>query len=155
MILKDTTKYIETRKVLFEKTQPKIFVDFRDERWKNTNISSVISKIEGLNDLIRHGHLFGELGDSHEELINLHNASHIITDLKLSKCGNMIFGDFKFLNTPQGNMAKELYNNGLVRLSMRGTGFVHPSNSMQSLLHMGEVWDSIITWDFIIKNNNI
>jgi len=63
----------------------------------------------------------GELDHPPEPTINLDRISHIITELTMD--GNVGYGVAKLLNTPMGNIAKALVDDGIqLGMSTRGVG---------------------------------
>lgn len=65
----------------------------------------------------------GELGHPKNPSINLELVSHLVTELKL--VGNEIHGKAKIIDTPHGNIAKNLLNDGItLGVSLRGVGSV-------------------------------
>ena len=63
----------------------------------------------------------GELDHPPEPTINLDRISHIITELNMD--GNIGYGVAKLLNTPMGNIAKALVDDGIqLGMSTRGVG---------------------------------
>ncbi len=68
--------------------------------------------------------LLGELDHPQTLTINLDRVSHVITELRLE--GNNVLGKAKLINTPMGNIAKELIKSGwLPGVSSRGAGTVN------------------------------
>lgn len=68
--------------------------------------------------------IFGELDHPQTLSINLDRISHVITELAVQ--GNNAVGKAKLLNTPMGNIAKELANSGVaLGVSSRGAGQVN------------------------------
>ncbi len=65
----------------------------------------------------------GELGHPEKPTVNLERVSHIITELKL--VGNEIHGKAKIIQSPYGDIAKNLLNDGVtLEVSIRGVGSV-------------------------------
>jgi len=74
--------------------------------------------------------IFGELDHPQTLTINLDRISHVITELAVQ--GNNAIGKAKLLNTPMGNIAKELANSGVaLGVSSRGAGQVNESGGVQ------------------------
>lgn len=70
------------------------------------------------------GGIFGELDHPDTLVVNLRNASHVISELKIQ--GNNIVGKAKLMNTPAGAIARELFESGVkVGVSSRGAGEVN------------------------------
>ena len=68
----------------------------------------------------------GELGHTPNPTINLDKVSHLITNLKLEDGGRVV-GRAKILETPMGNIAKNLIENECsVGVSTRGLGSLKP-----------------------------
>lgn len=73
--------------------------------------------------------IMGELDHPQTLSINLDRVSHIITELRVE--GNNAIGKAKLLNTPMGNIAKELVNSGVaIGVSSRGAGTVNESGGV-------------------------
>lgn len=73
--------------------------------------------------------IFGELDHPQSLNINLDRISHVITELDIS--GSNAIGKAKLLNTPMGNIAKELVNSGVsLGVSSRGAGAVNESGGV-------------------------
>jgi len=74
--------------------------------------------------------IFGELDHPQTLTINLDRISHVITELAVQ--GNNAVGKAKLLNTPMGNIAKELANSGVaLGVSSRGAGQVNEGGGVQ------------------------
>jgi len=74
--------------------------------------------------------IFGELDHPQTLTINLDRISHVITELAVN--GNNAVGKAKLLNTPMGNIAKELANSGVaLGVSSRGAGQVNENGGVQ------------------------
>ena len=71
---------------------------------------------------------FGELGHPDGPTVNLDRVSHMITTL--NKEGNDFIGEAKILNTPNGNIVRELIRAGAtLGVSSRGMGSLTPSRN--------------------------
>lgn len=79
-------------------------------------------EIENFNNLyIKTNRAVGELGHPENLSINLDRVSHLITELKLEK--NFGIGKAKIIDTPFGQIAKKLMENGVkLGVSSRGVG---------------------------------
>lgn len=88
-----------------------------------TAVKSAEQRIKEQNGLL------GELDHPQTLTINLDRVSHVITGLKLE--GNNVVGKAKLINTPMGNIAKELIRSGwLPGVSSRGAGTVNESGGV-------------------------
>jgi hypothetical protein len=73
--------------------------------------------------------LLGELDHPQTLSINLDRVSHVITEMRM--VGNNAVGGMKLINSPMGNIAKELVNSGvLLGVSSRGAGSVNESGGV-------------------------
>jgi hypothetical protein len=73
--------------------------------------------------------LLGELDHPQTLTINLDRVSHVITEMKMD--GNNVIGKAKLVNTPMGNIAKELIRAGFQPgVSSRGAGTVNESGGV-------------------------
>ena len=69
---------------------------------------------------------FGELGHPSGPTINLDRVSHMITELKAE--GSNFVGKAKIMDTPMGNIVKNLMNEGAtIGVSSRGMGSLKPN----------------------------
>jgi hypothetical protein len=69
---------------------------------------------------------FGELGHPSGPTINLDRVSHMITELKQS--GDNFVGKAKIMDTPMGNIVKNLMDEGAtIGVSSRGMGSLKPN----------------------------
>lgn len=79
---------------------------------------------------IRNGRALGELGHPSGPTVNLDRVSHMITSLK--KEGNNFLGKAKILDTPMGNIAKSLLDEGVkLGVSSRGVGSLVEKNGVK------------------------
>ena len=104
--------------------------DLQNRNGRNYPIAEISQAVEGAQKVIheRNG-IMGELDHPQTLTINLDRVSHVITDLKME--GNNAMGKAKMLNTPMGNIAKELINSGVaLGVSSRGAGQVNESGGV-------------------------
>ena len=88
------------------------------------------------NEVTRYGKEFvgknramGELNHPQGPTVNLDRVSHMIKDLKVE--GNDVVGKAKLLDTPMGNIAKNLVNEGAqLGVSSRGMGSLEEKNGV-------------------------
>lgn len=94
---------------------------------------------------VRERRALGELDHPESSIINLKNVSHNITRLWWE--GKNLMGEFEILNTPSGNILKELFlNNITVGVSSRAMGSVTPIG--EGLVQVEEDLE-LICWDFV------
>lgn len=95
--------------------------------YPSTEISEAV-KIAQATIKERNG-IMGELDHPQTLSINLDRVSHVITEMKME--GSNAVGKAKMLNTPMGNIARELINSGVaLGVSSRGAGQVNESGGV-------------------------
>jgi hypothetical protein len=98
-----------------------------------------------MEEFVKRGNAFGELDHPESPVVSLKNASHIVKDLYWK--GDDLMGRVELLNTPAGNIVKEIIKAGhTIGISSRGTGSVQQTNEG----HL-EVQDDfeLVCWDFV------
>lgn len=94
---------------------------------------------------VRERRALGELDHPESSIINLKNVCHNITRLWWE--GKNLMGEFEILNTPSGNILKELFlNNITVGVSSRAMGSVTPIG--EGLVQVEDDLE-LIGWDFV------
>ena len=100
---------------------------FLQAEMKNRNgrmypMSTMQKEVNRYNEqYIQKNRAFGELGHPNGPTINLERASHMIKDLRQE--GNNYIGKAKILDTPYGNIVKNLIDEGAqLGVSSRGMG---------------------------------
>lgn len=74
-----------------------------------------------VNEYVNKNRAYGELGHPEGPTINLERVSHLIKELRQE--GNNFVGKAKIMDTPYGNIVKNLISNGgVVAVSTRGLG---------------------------------
>lgn len=77
--------------------------------------------------LVKENRALGELDHPDDSVINLKNASHMVTDCWWD--GNNVMGKVKVLSTPSGKILQQLVNDGVkLGISSRALGSVNESN---------------------------
>lgn len=80
-------------------------------------------EVENYKKLVSENRALGELDHPDESVINLKNASHIVTDIWWN--GKDVMGKVKILTTPSGQILKSLVESGVkLGISSRGLGSV-------------------------------
>lgn len=93
---------------------------------------------------IRQGNPFGELDHPESPIVSVKNVSHAIVDLWWE--GNNLMGRVEVLNTPFGNIVKEILKAGyVIGISSRGTGSL---SEMNGRTYVNDDFD-LVTWDFV------
>lgn len=98
-----------------------------------------------MENFVKVGNAYGELDHPESAIVSLKNASHVVKDLWWD--GDDLMGKIQLLNTPSGNIVKEIIKGGhTIGISSRGTGSVRPTNEG----HL-EVQDDfeLVCWDFV------
>lgn len=88
-------------------------------------VNEISAAVDGAGGRIKEQNgIMGELDHPQSLQINLDRVSHIITELRMQ--GNDAIGKARLLNTPMGNIARELINSGVkIGVSSRGAGNVN------------------------------
>ena len=77
--------------------------------------------------MVKERRALGELDHPDDQVINLKNASHLVTDIWWD--GDDVMGKVQVLDTPSGKVLKELVKAGVkLGISSRGMGSVKESN---------------------------
>ena len=101
-------------------------------------------EVERYTELIRENRALGELDHPDDSVVNLKNASHMVTDIWWN--GNDVMGKAKILNTPSGQILKALVESGVkLGISSRGLGSVR-ENRGQTIV---EDDFNLICFDFV------
>jgi hypothetical protein len=80
-------------------------------------------EIQNYQKLVKEHRALGELDHPDDSVINLRNASHMVTDVWMED--KNVMGKVKVLDTPSGNILKGLVNSGAqLGISSRGMGSV-------------------------------
>jgi len=88
-------------------------------------LSEVTAAVNNLKESIQQTNgVMGELDHPTSISLNLDRVSHVIKDIRME--GNNAIGRAEIINTPMGNIAKELIKSGVhLGVSSRGTGSVN------------------------------
>ena len=96
-------------------------------------------------EFVKVGNAFGELDHPESPVVSLKNASHEVKDLWWD--GNDLMGRIELLNTPAGNIVKEICKAGhTIGISSRGTGSVQQTN--EGTLEVQDDFE-LVCWDFV------
>ncbi len=88
----------------------------------------LMREMENYQKLVKERRALGELDHPDDSVINLKNASHMITDVWWDN--KSVMGKVKVLNTPSGKILQALVNDGAsLGISSRGLGSVHESTN--------------------------
>jgi len=80
-------------------------------------------EVQKYQALVKERRALGELDHPEDSVINLKNASHLITEMWWD--GDRVMAKMEILNTPSGQILKELVNGGVkLGISSRGLGSV-------------------------------
>ena len=98
-----------------------------------------------VEEFVKRGNAFGELDHPESPVVSLKNASHIVKELYWK--GDDLMGKVELLNTPAGNIVKEIIKAGhTIGISSRGTGSVQQTNEGQ--LEVQPDFE-LVCWDFV------
>ena len=95
---------------------------------------SVMEKeVNRYQDMIKEKRSLGELGHPPNPTVNLHQVSHLITELRIDK-NNTVYGKAKILETPMGKIAQNLLQEGIgFGVSSRGLGSLKEKNGINEV----------------------
>jgi hypothetical protein len=98
-----------------------------------------------MENFVKVGNAYGELDHPESPIVSLKNASHVVKDLWWE--GDDLCGRVELLNTPSGNIVKEIIKGGhTIGISSRGTGSVKPTN--EGYLEVQDDFE-LVCWDFV------
>ena len=98
-----------------------------------------------VEEFVKRGNAFGELDHPESPVVSLKNASHIVKELYWK--GDDLMGKVELLNTPAGNIVKEIIKAGhTIGISSRGTGSVQQTN--EGTLEVQPDFE-LVCWDFV------
>lgn len=98
-----------------------------------------------IKEFVEVGNAFGELDHPESAVVSLKNASHVVKELWWN--GDELMGRLELLNTPAGNIVKEIIKGGhTIGISSRGTGSVKQTN--EGTLEVQDDF-SLVCWDFV------
>ena len=151
-LLVDITPFRPTIKE--SKSKPGVFeVEGVMQRAKAQNQNGRVYKKEILEreadkymkEFVNNGNAFGELDHPESPIVSLKNASHIVKELWWK--GDDLMGRVELLNTPAGNIVKEIIKAGhTIGISSRGTGSVQQTN--EGTLEVQPDFE-LVCWDFV------
>lgn len=82
--------------------------------------------------LVKERRALGELDHPDDSVINLKNASHVVTDIWMDE--GVVRGKIEVLGTPSGQILKSLIESNIpCGISSRGMGSVHESNGVTTV----------------------
>tara|TARA_B100000287_G_C20490866_1_gene725047 strand:+ start:122 stop:748 length:627 start_codon:yes stop_codon:yes gene_type:complete len=89
----------------------------------------LVREIKNYQKLVKENRALGELDHPDDSVINLKNASHMVTDVWFDQQNpNAVMGKVKVLNTPSGQILKSLVESGVkLGISSRALGSVQES----------------------------
>ena len=97
------------------------------------------------DNFIEQNRALGELDHPDSSVVNLNNASHNVTEMHWD--GDDLMGKVELLNTPAGNIVKEIIKAGhTIGISSRGTGSVQQTN--EGHLEVQPDFE-LVCWDFV------
>jgi len=98
-----------------------------------------------IENFVKVGNAYGELDHPESAIVSLKNASHVVKDLWWN--GDDLMGKVELLNTPSGNIVKEILRGGhTIGISSRGTGSVQQTNEGTLMVQPDF---ELVCWDFV------
>ena len=83
----------------------------------------LVREVNNYNKMVKERRALGELDHPETSVVNLANASHLVTEIWMDN--NKCMGKIEVLNTPSGNILKNLVESGVrLGISSRGMGSV-------------------------------
>ena len=104
----------------------------------------LMKEIQNYQKLVKEHRALGELDHPEDSIINLRNASHMVTEVWWD--GKDVMGKAKVLDTPSGKILRSLVESGVtLGISSRGMGSVTESNGQTTV----EDDFQLICFDFV------
>lgn len=101
-------------------------------------------EVKNYEKLVRESRALGELDHPEDSIINLKNASHLVTSIWMD--GDAVMGKVRVLETPSGKVLKSLVEAGVtLGISSRGMGSVENKNGKVYVLDDFQ----LICFDFV------
>lgn len=98
-----------------------------------------------IENFVKIGNAYGELDHPESAIVSLKNASHVVKELWWD--GEDLMGRVELLNTPAGNIVKEIVRGGhTIGISSRGTGSVTQTNEGTLMVQPDF---ELVCWDFV------
>jgi len=98
-----------------------------------------------VENFVKVGNAYGELDHPESAIVSLKNASHVVKELWWD--GDDLMGKVELLNTPSGNIVKEILRGGhTIGISSRGTGSVTQTNEGTLMVQPDF---ELVCWDFV------
>ena len=98
-----------------------------------------------VENFVKVGNAYGELDHPESAIVSLKNASHVVKELWWE--GDDLMGKVELLNTPSGNIVKEILKGGhTIGISSRGTGSVTQTNEGTLMVQPDF---ELVCWDFV------
>jgi len=98
-----------------------------------------------IDNFVKVGNAYGELDHPESAIVSLKNASHVVKELWWE--GDDLMGKLELLNTPSGNIVKEIVRGGhTIGISSRGTGSVTQTNEGTLMVQPDF---ELVCWDFV------
>lgn len=89
-------------------------------------------EVNNYSKLVKERRALGELDHPEDSVINLKNASHVVTDIWMEE--GVVKGKIEVLSTPSGEILKSLIRSNIpCGISSRGMGSVHESNGVTTV----------------------
>lgn len=105
----------------------------------------LVREVRNYEKIVNEARALGELDHPEDSVINLKNASHMVT--KVWWDGDSVMGKVKILDTPSGNILKSLVHSGVkLGISSRGLGSVHEDMNGNTIV---EDDFQLICFDFV------
>jgi hypothetical protein len=135
-----------------ENNEGRLIVSGILQKWDEENANGriypkdiLLREVEKYRQRIKENRATGELDHPDDPMISLSNVSHRVLDIWTKDNG--VYGKVEVLNTPSGNILKELFKAGIsLGISSRGLGSLKKIN--EKTTRVQEDFD-LICWDFV------
>jgi len=108
--------------------------------------SVLMKEVENYGKLVKERRALGELDHPEDSVINLKNASHLVTDIWWQD--KSVMGKVRVLDTPSGKVLQELVKSGVsLGISSRGMGSVREDQSQGGTIVEEDF--QLICFDFV------
>ena len=108
--------------------------------------SVLMKEVENYGKLVKERRALGELDHPEDSVINLKNASHLVTDIWWQD--KSVMGKVRVLDTPSGKVLQELVKSGVsLGISSRGMGTVREDQSQGGTIVEEDF--QLICFDFV------
>ncbi len=111
----------------------------------------LVREVENYTKLVKENRALGELDHPDDSVINLKNASHLVTSIWMD--GDTVMGKVKVLDTPSGKVLKSLVESG-VKLGISDRGWESHLEKLETGKQLYKMTSSVDLLDFVSEPSN-